>query len=281
MNNINLTQLTRVKIPLKHWIYSDLIASLECLLSAANFNVTVSENRLIDGALNIVFGFGSHFELAEPDYDYVIRKNGCYLFNVEQLGSSSTLLNSRYLTSLRAKPFLDYNYRNFENTDLPGVEFPVSPISGLTPKACDYSDRPIDFLFFGASNINRRKIILDRIEGFGFSTKIITNKYGSDLDDYLHSSKIVLNLHAYESRIFEALRCIRPASFGNFILSEFSFLPRAFDWSPYVYFANLETISRCELVYILDYAKEWYTRNTNNINRDYLVTKLKILMNNN
>lgn len=84
---INLAQLTRVPIPIESWIYADLIESMRYHLSSFGYKVFVSENKVINGALNIIFGCGSHIQVHPSQIRTILEDKDCYLFNVEQLAS--------------------------------------------------------------------------------------------------------------------------------------------------------------------------------------------------
>lgn len=66
----------------------------------------------------------------------------------------------------------------------------------------------------------RRAEILNRIKEKGLIVKHIFGIYGPERDDYISRSKLVMNIHFYESQIQEIIRLFYLASNSIPILSE-------------------------------------------------------------
>ena len=63
----------------------------------------------------------------------------------------------------------------------------------------------IDVLFYGSLN-PRRQAILEELQRRGLKVTTLTGCYGEARDRYIARSKVVLNLHFYESKVFEIVR---------------------------------------------------------------------------
>lgn len=63
----------------------------------------------------------------------------------------------------------------------------------------------VDVLFYGALN-PRRIAILERLDARGLAVKSLFGMYGSERDAWIGRSKVVLNLHQFDSKIFEVVR---------------------------------------------------------------------------
>jgi len=85
------------------------------------------------------------------------------------------------------------------------------------------SENPsIDVLFYGSGN-DRRKYIIEMIKQQNPKRNIKwTNAWGADLDPLIADSKIILNLHYYETCIQEQARMFYPLINGKCVVSEFS-----------------------------------------------------------
>ncbi len=66
-------------------------------------------------------------------------------------------------------------------------------------------EQDVDVLFYGSINERRRKI-LEEIEGRGLRVKCLRGVYGKARDEWIARSKVILNHHFYESQIFEIVR---------------------------------------------------------------------------
>lgn len=67
-------------------------------------------------------------------------------------------------------------------------------------------DEDIDILFYGSMN-DRRKRLVDTLKRTGINVVTLFDKYGKERDGYIARSKVILNVHFYESKIFEIVRC--------------------------------------------------------------------------
>jgi hypothetical protein len=155
---------------------------------------------------------------------------------MEQLGSESTLVTSEYLNFISKYIILDYNQHNLDilNTinKCEGYEFPIVPSKKFL---FDYQyshsiPKQYDLAFYGILN-KRREELIRKLTDHGVSIKIIAGKYGAELSSALLDCKFVLNLHYFESAIFEVARCLRPMAMGMPIISEASIMPKITDWS--------------------------------------------------
>jgi hypothetical protein len=67
------------------------------------------------------------------------------------------------------------------------------------------NERDIDVLFYGSIH-DRRKFILQELHQKGLKVKLLFGVYGQERDHWISRSKVVLNIHLYESQIFEIVR---------------------------------------------------------------------------
>lgn len=79
--------------------------------------------------------------------------------------------------------------------------------------------KDIDVLFIGSLNERRRKT-LQEMHAAGMAVVSLFNKYGGERDAVMSRAKIMLNMHFYEARIFEAVRVSYYLSNGLCVLSE-------------------------------------------------------------
>lgn len=67
------------------------------------------------------------------------------------------------------------------------------------------SPQDIDVLFYGSVGPRRQKI-LDQIKALGLNVHAVFGVYGPERDALIARSKVILNLHHYDSKIFEVVR---------------------------------------------------------------------------
>lgn len=182
--------------------------------------VELHKNRLVHGAINLVFGAHLGFDRA------LLREHNCLIVNLEQLGSRGAPLSADYLDLLQHALVIDYDEANRSAygaaaDDVPLVQFGHAPY--LPRAACsaqDLAQRPIDLLFFGSIN-PRRQALFDRIEATGRKVSTLnTAVYGPERDAIVAQAKAVLNVHFYESARFEQVRAFQVLSLGTPLVSE-------------------------------------------------------------
>lgn len=199
--------------------------------------------------------FGAHLIAkmgGEIDGDYI-------LYQAEQLGANDSLfVDKAYIELLKRFPVWDYSLNNIAFLKEHGIvakHVPIgyskcmsniktgrsaSMIGGWknSPQRIDFAEwsgvyplvssdgkfvQDIDIAFYGSINDRRRKIIeeLQRVEIDG---KLITVAsfigYGGFRDKLIARSKIVLNMHHYDSAIFEIFRCSHLFANKKCIVSE-------------------------------------------------------------
>jgi hypothetical protein len=130
-------------------------------------------------------------------------------------------MEERTLELFRRHPTWDYSQTNANNLEARGVPKPrVVPIGWapelerIAPGAED-----IDVLFYGSTN-PRRQRVLDALKRAGVKVEAVFGVYGAQRDALIARSKIVLNLHYFESKVFEIVRVSYLLANGRAVVSE-------------------------------------------------------------
>jgi hypothetical protein len=130
------------------------------------------------------------------------------ILNVEQVYADDTDWNAKIFQWVRHFDAWDYSERNLiklrdmgaKNAKLLRLGF-QKELRRIEAAAV----QDIDVLFYGAMN-DRRARILEQLDAQGLVVKHLFGVYGQERDDYISRSKVVLNMHMYNSQIFEAVR---------------------------------------------------------------------------
>src|SRR5882724_11294934 len=128
------------------------------------------------------------------------------LFNLEQITPNSPWLTDAYLARLRRYPVWDYSEGNIAELARMGIRAEHCGI-GYMPALTRIAPAPedIDVLFVGSVN-ERRITVLKQLATQGVNVEARFNIYGAERDAFVARSKIILNVHFYESRVFEIVR---------------------------------------------------------------------------
>jgi len=124
----------------------------------------------------------------------------------------------------RRYPVWDYSEENIEQLARLGItnirHVPIGYVPELTriPKA----EEDIDVLFFGSMN-ERRERVIQALRDHEVRVEAVTEeepKYGAERDRLIARSKIVLNVHYYEAKVFEIVRVSYLLANRRFVISE-------------------------------------------------------------
>lgn len=199
-------------------IFMDQAIYYRYQFSKFGYSTTIQYNQLRKDVTNFVFGAWLGFE---PSLKNVYP---CIFINLEQLGpDASNELSEDYINLLKTSPAIDYDQKNIQYYAEP-LSVPVAPIlyapylTELNP--IPFDKRPIDILFFGVLS-KRRLLIIKRLISVGINVEYIKKPtFGEELSNLIRNSKCVLNLHAYDSSVFEQARASICLSRGTPVVSE-------------------------------------------------------------
>lgn len=159
-------------------------------------------NTVDINAKNIIIGF----HLLDIAYAKQLPKD-TILINAEQL-MSSTPFNERIFSWIKYFEIWDYSAQNIEVLKSKGVSNIKLLKIGYQKelkRIISTQKQDIDVLFYGSLN-SRRSLILKALEQDGLEVKSLFGVYGHERDGFIARSKIILNLHFYETQIFEIIR---------------------------------------------------------------------------
>ena len=129
------------------------------------------------------------------------------LYNSEQIGTESAWLKGPYFPALISREVWDYSAENVRRLVALGARsvrhVPVGYVPELARIAPAIED--IDVLFYGSINPRRQKI-LEELRARGLRVETLFGVYGEQRDQAIARSKLVLNVHFYEAKIFEIVR---------------------------------------------------------------------------
>jgi len=132
---------------------------------------------------------------------------GAILYNLEQVQEGSPWFGRELLELYRRHPLWDYSAANATALERLGLPRPrVVPV-GYVPELTRIApaDEDVDVLFYGSLN-DRRKAVLRELEARGARVHIAFGLYGAARDRLVARSRLVLNVHFYEAKVFEIVR---------------------------------------------------------------------------
>ena len=145
------------------------------------------------------------------------------VFNTEQLESIHKDFKKRIsLLINRGIELWDYSRHNLDflrkDLNIEGKLFEIGYQKNLQRINIE-EKKDVDVLFYGLLN-ERRKLIIDNLIKQKIKVKHLFGVYGEDRDKWIGKSKLVLNLHMYESKIFEIIRVFYLLTNGIPVVSE-------------------------------------------------------------
>lgn len=126
------------------------------------------------------------------------------IYNLEQI---SVETSPGYLKILESNEVWDYSANNVAALRDLGITAKHVPLGySSSMRRVFPQQEKFDVLFYGSMNPRREKI-LERLKASGAKVLEKFGVYGSDLDYWIARSRIIVNIHFYETRIFEMTRC--------------------------------------------------------------------------
>lgn len=130
------------------------------------------------------------------------------LYNLEQVDPGSSWLGPSLRELFRTHTVWDYspaNAQRYAGMGLPPPQVvPIGWVPELT-RIAPATTEDIDVLFYGSLN-ERRAAVLEELRDRGLQVHAAFGVYGSERDRLIARSKVVLNVHFYEAKVFEIVR---------------------------------------------------------------------------
>ena len=131
------------------------------------------------------------------------------IFNTEQIESITENWKKKILNLARKNIiFWDYSQYNLDylskTINIKGKLFQIGYQKELN-RINHNIDKNIDVLFYGSINA-RREYIINKLKDRKINVKTLFGVYGKERDDLIAKSKLILNMHMYDSKIFEIVR---------------------------------------------------------------------------
>jgi hypothetical protein len=184
--------------------FTEVAFLLKNSLTANGIECDMTVNEFARDRINIILGFhllvfGDYLS----GYEYIP-------YQLEQLSAAEGVFSDNVKSILsQGLSVWDYSLENIEFLAKQGIfaaHLPVGYHESLEQIPQD-GEKDIDVLFFGSIG-DRRQAILSNLEQSAKSPKVKTlfGVYGRERDEFISRSKIVLNVHYYSAKIFEAVR---------------------------------------------------------------------------
>jgi hypothetical protein len=184
-------------------VFHELAELISYSLHDLGFHAHIVQNEINIRAANILIGV----HLLPLQAIEKIPSNSI-VFNTEQLGVGPKRWNNKVLEFIKKFDSWDYSERNilkFQNIGIRSPKlFKIAYHAKLNRIPVDQA-KDIDVLFYGGLNTARAKI-LDGLKERGLHVKHLSGIFGAERDAYIARSKIVLNLHQYDTKILEMIR---------------------------------------------------------------------------
>ncbi|MFZ0284418.1 MAG: class I SAM-dependent methyltransferase [Terriglobales bacterium] len=217
MNKFQIT-LIRPQGYLHSEALREVAETLQSGLRGLGHAAQVGENAIDGRATNILLG--AHLL---PACDASMVPQGSIIYNFEPAGAAH--LPAYYQALALQHQLWDPSLRNLEkwramNPKHPPVHVPLGYARELT-RIHVAPEQDIDVLFYGSLNERRTKI-LKVLKDAGVNVHAVFGVYGTDRDGLIGRSKIVLDLHYFETKAFNAVRIAHLLANSKAVVTECS-----------------------------------------------------------
>ncbi len=186
-------------------VFLEIADLLTYSIRELGFEANTSFNNIDQSKINIIIGI--HL----VDFNSYIGQipSTSIILNTEQLGGVFSDWNQNIIKWFESNLELwDYSDKNIKYLKQLGIKNVKKLNIGYQPELrnlVNNNDYEIDVLFYGCIN-ERRKYILEELHNKGLKVKTLFGVYGKQRDQWIRHSKLVLNLHFYDTQIFEIVR---------------------------------------------------------------------------
>ena len=183
--------------------FEDVAFALQCAFRELGFKVPVVTRP--EGTTGTVIVLGPHL-LFRIDQQSLPER--MVLFNLEQVYPDSPWITPDYIKLAQHHLVWDYSERNVSQWSALGVRCAAVCGIGYVPelkRISGVSNRDIDVTFIGCLN-DRRRAILDDLQQQNVNLYWLFDVWGQQRDEVIARSKILLNFHMYEAKVFEIVR---------------------------------------------------------------------------
>lgn len=142
------------------------------------------------------------------------------IYNTEQIAFRGKPFAKRNVGQCGKRAIWDYSVVNtlaFRDLGLRAVHCPLGYVSEMEVVKKCFED--IDVLFYGAM-CPKRLAVLGALEEAGLRVVGVSGVYGKERDALISRAKVVLNIHYYDSPIFEIFRVSHLLANGKCVVSE-------------------------------------------------------------
>ena len=167
---------------------------------------TLSVNDLFVDSRNILIGV----HLLDKTFIKSIKSkySSTVILNTEQYSGSVEEWKNNIFDWVSNFETWDYSQENIIHFAKDGLDHPRLFRIGYSEKLKRIKknvNQDIDILFYGSTN-ERRLVVLNKLKSLGLNVSSNFGVYGSSRDDLISRAKVVLNLHYFDSKIFEIVR---------------------------------------------------------------------------
>jgi hypothetical protein len=207
------------------YCFREMMRLIQWGLQEMGHDCTRSENSVHKDRTNIIFGFHEWWWPLKNPLE-VIRDYDCIIYQAEQLSPGGRQMPDWYHGAMRhAKAVWEYSPDNLailHRNGIPAVHVPPA----WTPKykAIDDIDtvqKDIDAVFMGAVN-PRRQFALQLMGALVDEVHVLQSVWGDERDEYMARSKMMVNIHFYQSQTLELLRISHALNSAIPVVSEYS-----------------------------------------------------------
>ncbi len=197
--------------------FDELALGLSCAFRELGYNAPIVRDITELTAYPIVLGCN-----LVPSLGNVPIPKNSIMFNAEQIQPGSPWMVESYINLLRSHQVWDYSRHNIASLTKLGVTNVRFCGIGYVPELTKIKPAPekdIDILLYGSLN-ERRLNILKQLHQIGLKLEALFGVYGVERDHYISRAKIVLNIHFYETKVFEIVRVSYLLANKKFVISE-------------------------------------------------------------
>ena len=200
--------------------FTELAELIAYSLEDLGYESSISLNETYTDSRNIIIGAHildtSHIKEIKSCFPSTVILNTEQVTNINDHWSNSLF---EWVTNFETWDYSNANINYFKKQGIANIKYLSIGYHPKLTRIKKSEIQDIDILFYGSSN-ERRLQVLNKFKSSGHNVNFIFGVYGEKRDNLISRSKIVLNLHRYDFKIFEIVRVFYLMSNSKAIVAE-------------------------------------------------------------
>ena len=200
--------------------FTELAELIAYSLEDLGYDSSISLNETFTDSRNIIIGAHlldtTHIKEIKSRFPSTVILNTEQVINISEHWSNSLF---EWIANFETWDYSNSNINFLKSQGITDIKFLSIGYHPKLTRIKKSEIQDIDILFYGSMN-DRRLQVINKLKSCSINVNLIFGVYGEKRDNLISRSKIVLNLHRYDLKIFEIVRVFYLMTNSKAVVSE-------------------------------------------------------------